>query len=96
MGSVQEITINKGQQLMEQRDRFSYRWSLHQLHKQPGKEMVFSVLHTEGKVFCYPHLQGREKTDRYLPPHPIPFTHAPKIAFTSRATGNRLIVILTV
>lgn len=93
MGSVQEITINKGQQLMEQRNHSSDGWSLHQLHKQPGKEMVFSVLHTQGKVL--PHLQGREKTDRYLPAHWNPFTHAPEITFTSGAVEMELIVIST-
>lgn len=67
MGSVQEITINKGQQLMEQRDQFSYRWSPHELHKQPGEAMVFSVLHTQGKVLCSPQSSGKGE-NRQVPP----------------------------
>lgn len=50
-----------------------------------GKQWFLVCYILKAKCSVLPSLQGREKTDRYLPPHRIPFTHAPEIAFTSRA-----------
>lgn len=62
MGSVKEITINKGQPLMEQRDHSSYRLSQHQLHKQPGKEIIFSTYSVQSTLFSPISREGGKQT----------------------------------
>lgn len=62
MGSVKEITVNKGQQLMEQRDQSSYRLSQHQLHKQPGKEIIFSTYSMQSALFSPIFREGGTQT----------------------------------